>query len=84
MTDILEARILAHRRLLIGLVAMLAEDQRYRAGIETLLSENEIPMDHEEDPGIVPGDAFAEQSRSAGEISAILRQGLARASAAPC
>ena len=83
MTDILEARILAHRRLLISLVAMLAGDPNYRTRIETLLEESEIPMDQEEDPGIVPGEAFAEQSRSAEEITAILRQGLARASASP-
>ncbi len=83
MGDILEARILAHRRLLISLVAIMADNPRYKARIETLLDENLIPMDQEEDPGIVPGEAFAEQGRSAEEITAILRQGLARANASP-
>ena len=79
--DMQEVRLAAHRRLLVTVVALLADDPEKRRVLEEFARENEIPSDQEEDPGIVPGDAFAMQGAADEEIRAILRHALARQAA---
>lgn len=75
----LEGRLSAQREILIAfLAAYIAGD---RDSLNARLRDETMFMDGEEDPGVVPSEAFAfEEARSA-EIRAILRAAQARAAA---
>ncbi|MDO9416365.1 hypothetical protein [Pararhizobium sp.] len=74
-----EGRLNAHRRLLVSLLSIMSADPQTRDALQALLNENEAVSDHEEDPGIEPGEAFAIQAASNAEIASILRDAMARA-----
>lgn len=77
----IDARINAHRRLLVALIAHIAGDAKGRLFLEALLRDTEIVADHEEDPGIDPDLGFAGQKISDDEMRAIVETALARARA---
>lgn len=78
----LEARVNAQRKLLIALMTFLAGLPDGKAFLEGFLEEQQVPVDQEEDPGIVPDQAYAIQQATADEIVAVLEASLARARAA--
>jgi hypothetical protein len=74
----LEARLNAHREVLISLMAsMMAEGRHARVFDE--LQQDSIFRDGEEDPGIVPSKAFASEAHAADEIARLLDAARARA-----
>jgi hypothetical protein len=78
-TEELEGRISAQREILIAfLAAYLSGDSKT---LIARLRDETVFMDGEEDPGVIPSEAFAfEEARSA-EIRAILKAAQARAAA---
>jgi len=77
----LEARLNAHREILISLMASLMADHRY-AKVFDDLEQDAVFRDGEEDPGIVPTKAFASEAHAADEIARLLEAARARAAAA--
>jgi hypothetical protein len=76
----LEARLNAHREVLISLMAsMMAEGRHARVFDE--LEQDALFRDGEEDPGIVPSRAFASEAHAADEIARLLGAARARARA---
>jgi len=74
----MEARLNAHREVLISLMAsMMAEGRHARVFDE--LQQDAIFRDGEEDPGIVPSKAFASEAHAADEIARLLDAARARA-----
>jgi hypothetical protein len=75
----LEGRLSAQREVLIAfLAAYLGGD---RQTLSARLRDETIFMDGEEDPGIVPSEAFAFEAARSAEIRSILRAAQARAAA---
>lgn len=77
----LEARLNAHREVLITLMAAMMAEGRYGRVFDDLRQEA-IVRDGEEDPGIVPSTAFAVETHTADEIARLLDAARARARAA--
>lgn len=76
----MEARLNAHREVLISLMAsMMAEGRHERVFDE--LQQDAVFRDGEEDPGIVPSKAFASEAHAADEIARLLDAARARAAA---
>lgn len=76
----LEARLNAHREVLISLMAsMMAEGRHARVFDE--LQQDAVLADGEEDPGIIPSKAYASEAHAADEISRLLDAARARARA---
>ena len=74
----MEARLNAHREVLISLMAsMMAEGRHARVFDE--LEQDALFRDGEEDPGIVPSRAFASEAHAADEIARLLDAARARA-----
>jgi hypothetical protein len=75
----LEGRLSAQREVLIAFLAAYLSGDSETLGAR--LRDETMFMDGEEDPGVIPSEAFAfEEARSA-EIRAILRAAQARAAA---
>lgn len=75
-----EARLNAHRKLLLQILTMLAGDARFAAMLQQYRDETENVQDHQEDPGVVdPDPAFAIKGRSHEELQALLSAALVRA-----
>lgn len=70
----LEGRLIAHRKLLVRLMAMLATDQRQR--IDDWLENASIVHDGQEDPVAIPDEGAALELAMADELR-LLREGLA-------
>lgn len=71
-----EGQLAAHRELLVTMLCALIESGPLSAKaleLETLVT------DGEEDPGVLPGKAFAHQSARAREMKSIIEQALERA-----
>ena len=77
----LEARLNAHREVLISLMASMMADGRHMRVFDEL-QQDAIFRDGEEDPGIVPTKAFASEAHAADEIARLLDAARARAAAA--
>lgn len=77
----LEARLNAHREVLISLMAAMMADGSYRKVFDDL-RQDAVFRDGEEDPGIVPSKAFAAETHTADEIARLLDAARARARAA--
>ena len=77
----LEARLNAHREVLISLMASMMAESRY-AQVFDELQQDAVFRDGEEDPGIVPSKAFASEAHAADEIARLLDAARARAAAA--
>ena len=73
----MEARLNAHREVLISLMSALVHDERYFAIFEELQRDT-VFMDGEEDPGIVPTRAYASETHAAEEIRTLLEAARAR------
>ena len=75
-----EARLNAHREILISLMASMMADSRHQRVFEEL-QQDAVFNDGEEDPGIVPSKAFASEVHAADEIARLLDAARARARA---
>lgn len=76
----IEARLNAHREVLISLMASMISDGRHDRVFDEL-QQDAVFRDGEEDPGIVPSKAFASEAHAADEIARLLEAARARASA---
>ena len=76
----MEARLNAHREVLISLMASMMAEGRY-ARVFDELQQDALFRDGEEDPGIVPSKAFASETHAADEIAKLLDAARARAKA---
>lgn len=76
----LEARLNAHREILISLMASMMADAANTKLFEGLQQEA-VFRNGEEDPGIVPSHAFATEAQAADEIRRLLDAAKARAGA---
>lgn len=74
----LEARLNAHRRLLVMILTQLSADTKYRSVLDVMLQENRSLSNYEEDPGVEPSTAFAMQSCTNGEVSSIIDDAVSR------
>ncbi|MFD2346679.1 hypothetical protein GHK62_16780 [Sinorhizobium terangae] len=74
-----EFRLAAQREILVAVLSALAKNDDAWREINRILEEELIVQDHEEDPGIVPSEAFARQNAVTAEISSILQDASARA-----
>lgn len=77
----MEARLNAHREVLISLMASMMAEDRY-AKVFDELQQDAVFRDGEEDPGIVPTKAFASEAHAADEIARLLDAARARAAVA--
>ena len=77
----LEARLNAHREVLISLMASMMAEGRYVKVFDEL-QQDAVFRDGEEDPGVVPTKAFASETHAADEIARLLDAARARAAAA--
>ena len=77
----LEARLNAHREVLIALMASMMADSRHDRVFDDL-RQDAVFRDGEEDPGIVPSAAFAAATHTADEIARLLDAARARVRAA--
>jgi hypothetical protein len=78
--DEFEARLNAHREVLITLMAALMRNGGYQAAFDEI-EEETVFMDGEEDPGVVPSKAFATEAHAADEIRLLLEAARARSKA---
>ena len=76
----MEARLNAHREILISLMASMMADGRHGRLFDEL-QQDAVYVDGEEDPGIVPSEAFASEAHGADEIARLLDAARARAKA---
>lgn len=75
-----EARLNAHREVLISLMAAMMTEGRHERVFDEL-RQDALFRDGEEDPGIVPSKAFAAEAHAADEIGRLLDAARARAAA---
>ena len=76
----LEARLNAHREVLISLMASMIADGRHSHVFDDL-QQDAVFRDGEEDPGIMPSELFASETHAADEIARLLDAARARAAA---
>lgn len=69
--DEAEGRLSAHRDILTKMLSLLAEDEEKRAVLYEWLDERRRVKDHQEDPGAVIQEGFAEQQARAEEFRII-------------
>lgn len=74
----LEARLNAHREVLISLMASMIAGGRHARAFEDL-QQDAVFRDGEEDPGVVPSRSFASEAHGADEIARLLEAARARA-----
>lgn len=79
-THELEARLNAHREVLISLMASMMVDGRHAAVFDEL-EQDAVFRDGQEDPGIIPSKAFASEAHAADEIARLLESARRRAAA---
>ncbi|MCO6187844.1 hypothetical protein [Rhizobium sp. L1K21] len=77
----LEARLNAHREILIQLAAALMQQGKEIDAAMFAPDGDLAVLDQEEDPGVVPGEAYAEQAQTAAELRSILEAASQRAAA---
>jgi hypothetical protein len=73
-THDLEGRILAHRKLLIALLDVLARAAPNPDAVWNDIRESASLLDHEEDPGVLPDAGFAIQVHETEELRSIITQ----------
>jgi hypothetical protein len=79
--ELVDARLNAYRRLLIGVMTHMAADEAGRKMLESIARDTETVADHEEDPGVMPDAGFAAQNHTDEEIRTIIATALTRAEA---
>ncbi|MCO5731730.1 hypothetical protein [Rhizobium sp. SSA_523] len=77
----LEGKLNAHRELMIDFIAALLGGEESIKDFTRRLADDSNFKDHEEDPGIVPGEGLAIETSAATEIRSILEAARARAAA---
>ncbi|SOC81896.1 hypothetical protein SAMN05421890_0284 [Ensifer adhaerens] len=78
----LRARVNAHRELLIELTFLLMSERGSVPAGAQGGPGNDLPVyDQEEDPGVIPTSAFAEQAEFAAEVRAIFDAAMMRSKA---
>ena len=63
----------AHREIHVGGLSALYRHKDVWAEVNRALEEVPIVQDHEEDPGVVPSEAFARQNAMTTEIASMLQ-----------
>lgn len=81
--DDFEARLNAHRKLLVEILTLLAGRPEFAEALLRYRDETETVQDHQEDPGVEPDPAFAIKGRSTEELQAMLASALVRANVRP-
>jgi hypothetical protein len=74
----MEARLNAHRQLMVHVLALLIEDYGRRGALPSWLSDDTMFRDHQEDPGAVPNAATAIGGQAADELRRILEDARTR------
>ncbi|PJR15963.1 hypothetical protein [Sinorhizobium meliloti] len=69
----IEFRLAAHREILVAVLSALYRHKDVWAEVNRALEEVPIVQDHEEDPGVVPSEAFARQNAMTTEIASMLQ-----------
>ena len=69
----IEFRVAAHREILVAVLSALYRHKDVWAEVNRALEEVPIVRDHEEDPGVVPSEAFARQNAMTTEIASMLQ-----------
>ena len=69
----IEFRLAAHREILVAVLSALYRHKDVWAEVNRALEEVQIVQDHEEDPGVVPSEAFARQNAMTTEIASMLQ-----------
>jgi hypothetical protein len=77
----LEGRLNAHRELMIELLAAMIGGEITISSFLRRLRDDATFKDNEEDPGVIPEEAFAIENSAAREVRAILEAARARAEA---
>ncbi|WP_105384822.1 hypothetical protein [Neorhizobium alkalisoli] len=77
----LEGRLNAHRELMIELLAAMIGGEVTISSFLRRLRDDATFKDNEEDPGVMPEEAFAIENSAAREVRAILEAARARAEA---
>ncbi len=77
----LEGRLNAHRELMIEMLAAMIGGEVTITAFLRKLRDDATFKDNEEDPGVVPEEAFAIENAAAREIRSILEAARARAEA---
>jgi len=77
----LEGRLNAHRELMIEMLAAMIGGEVTISAFLRQLRDDATFKDNEEDPGVVPEEAFAIENAAAREIRSILEAARARAEA---
>lgn len=77
----LEGRLNAHRELMIEMLAAMIGGEVTITAFLRQLRDDATFKDNEEDPGVVPEEAFAIENAAAREIRSILEAARARAEA---
>jgi hypothetical protein len=78
-----EARLSAHRKLLVQILTMLAGNPQFAELLESYKLDTENVQDFQEDPGVEPDPAFAVRGRVVEEMQAMLSAALVRADRIP-
>lgn len=80
-TEELEGRLSAHRELMIDMLAAMIGGAATTDRFLSRLRDDATYKDHEEDPGVIPGDGFAIANAAARELRTVLEAARARAAA---
>ena len=78
-----EARLSAHRKLLVQILTMLASNPEFAEALERYQLETENVQDFQEDPGVEPDPAFAVRGKAIEELQAMITAALVRAERRP-
>lgn len=76
-----EARLVAHRQLLVHVLSMLIEAHGKDGALPPMLAEDALFKDHQEDPGAVPSSAYAIGGLAGDEMRRLLQDAQTRLAA---
>jgi len=74
-----EARLNAHRKLLVEILTLLAGKPEFADALLRYKEETASPQDHQEDPGVEPDPMFAVKGKSTEELQSMLTAAFVRA-----
>lgn len=74
----MEARLNAHRQLMVHVLSLLIEDHGKRGALPAWLTDDAVFRDHQEDPGAVPNAANAIAGQAADELRRIIEDARTR------
>ena len=76
--EAMEGKLNAYRGVLISLLSVLVDDEKFRPLFEELDNDT-IFQDGEEDPGTIPSEGYATDAAAAAEIRSLIDAAKARA-----